>query len=120
MGSARTQHTDIRPGMDVLTLFGLFAVPAMLVFYMLEDRTLGSFLPSPARAPSAQLTASFKVRGRSAWWRLSGPVSPFGAGAQRYTAVRLLEPFSGGGRALVTTSGFGHLERQHFAPIACP
>jgi hypothetical protein len=45
--------------MDVLTLFGLFAVPAMLVFYMLEDRTLGSFLPSPARAPSAQLTASF-------------------------------------------------------------
>jgi hypothetical protein len=25
--------------MDVLTLFGLFAVTAMLVFYMLEDRS---------------------------------------------------------------------------------
>ena len=30
--------------MDALTLFGLFAVSAMLVFYVLEDRSHGSIL----------------------------------------------------------------------------
>jgi hypothetical protein len=31
--------TDWAPGVDVLTLFGLFAVTAMLIFYALEDRS---------------------------------------------------------------------------------
>ena len=58
---------------DALTLFGLFAVAAMLVCYALEDRSPCSFWPSRAPARSALPMAFYRARGRSAWWRRSGP-----------------------------------------------
>ncbi|GAC1554991.1 MAG: hypothetical protein NVS2B5_15260 [Beijerinckiaceae bacterium] len=39
MGNALTRRTDLRPRMDALTLFGFFAVTAMLIFYTLENRS---------------------------------------------------------------------------------
>jgi len=47
---------------DALTLFGLFAITAMLIFYELEDRSPGSFSHSPGRAPSVRSVASCRER----------------------------------------------------------
>jgi hypothetical protein len=54
--------------MDGLTLFGLFAVAAMLVCYALEDRSHWFILAFAA----ARSTDSCKARGRSGWSRRSG------------------------------------------------
>jgi hypothetical protein len=57
--------------LDALTLFGLFAVEAMLVSYALEER-------SPCwrlrlRVRSVLPTAFYKALGRLVWSRQSGP-----------------------------------------------
>jgi hypothetical protein len=63
--------------MDALTLFGLFAVTAMLVFYALEDRSPLFIL---AFAAACGLLRSCKAPGPSASSRRSGPESPSGGG----------------------------------------
>ena len=50
--------------MDGLSLFGLFAVSAMLVFYALEHRSRWFVLALQAHAPSVRCTVFFRVRGR--------------------------------------------------------
>ena len=66
--------------MDILTAFGLFAVSAMLLCYALEDYSPWLVL---AFAGSCALGSTYgfcKVLGRSALWKLSGPLSLCGAG----------------------------------------
>jgi hypothetical protein len=51
--------------MDQLTLFGLLAVTAMLIFYALEDRSPWFIWRSQAHVLSGRFTASYKARGPS-------------------------------------------------------
>src|SRR5258706_7300649 len=67
--------------MDILTTFGLFAVSAMLVCYALEDYSPWFVLAfAGACLRSARPMVFCKALGRSALWKLSGPLSPYGAG----------------------------------------
>ncbi len=58
--------------MDRLTLFGLFAVLAMLISYALENRGSGSYSSLQVPAYWVRLTDSFKARGLSEWWKQCG------------------------------------------------
>jgi hypothetical protein len=61
--------------MDALSLFGLFAVTAMLVAYAPEERSHWFFLAfSPALARLARSADFSRARGRSDWSKRSGPV----------------------------------------------
>jgi hypothetical protein len=62
--------------LDQLTLFGLFAVTAMLVCYALKDRSPWFILALRLRARLGQLTAFFKVHGPLVWSK------PFGLSLQ--------------------------------------
>jgi len=66
--------------MDRLTLFGLFAVTAMLVCYALEERSRWFTLAFAAAVRSDRPTGSSKARGRSDCWRRSGRSSRCGGG----------------------------------------
>src|SRR4051812_46557634 len=120
MGSARTQHTDIRPGMDLLTLFGLFAVTAMLVSYTLEDRSPWFILASPARAPWLSLRLPSRCVAVRPGGGYLGRCRRSALARKETRQSAYLSLFPGAAEPLVTTSGFGHLEGQHFAPIARP
>jgi hypothetical protein len=50
--------------MDGLSLFGLFAVSAMLVFYALEHRSRWFVLAFAGACASDRCTVFFRVRGR--------------------------------------------------------
>lgn len=76
--------------MDRLTLFGLFAVTAMLVCYTLEDRSTWFISPSPMLAVSARPTGFCKAPGHSGWSRRFGHSSPCGAGTLRAALDRPL------------------------------
>ena len=67
--------------MDGLTLFGLAAVTAMLVFYALEDRSAWFVLAFAAAVPWRLSKVSCKARGRSVLWKPSGLPSPCTGGA---------------------------------------
>ena len=58
---------------DALTLFGLFAVSAMLVCYALEDRSPWFVLAFAGACALGSAYGFLQGRGRSAWWRRSGP-----------------------------------------------
>ena len=58
--------------MDSLTLFGLFAVTAMLVCYALEDRHTSFILGFAAHARSDRPMVFFKEHGLSDLLRVSG------------------------------------------------
>lgn len=66
--------------MDSLSLFGLFAVTAMLVCYALEDRDRLFILGFAAACALGRSTDFCKAHGRSGWWKLSGLASRCGAG----------------------------------------
>ncbi len=73
--------------MDRLTLFGLFAVTAMLITYALEPRSPWFIL---AFAGSCALGSAYgfcKVRGRSDSSKASGPWWLFSAGGGRLRKV---------------------------------
>jgi hypothetical protein len=55
--------------MDSLTLFGLLAVTAMLVFYALEDHSTWFVLAFAGACALASSTVSCKAHDRSALWR---------------------------------------------------
>ena len=69
--------------MDALTLFGLFAVSAMLVCYALESRSHWFVLLFAGACALGSSMASFKALGRLGWSRRSGHWSPFAAGSWR-------------------------------------
>jgi hypothetical protein len=52
--------------MDHLTLFGLIAVTAMLVFYALEDRSPWVILAFAVACALGSIYGFYKARGRSA------------------------------------------------------
>jgi hypothetical protein len=63
------------------TIFGLFAVTAMLVFYALEKRSPWFILAFAGACPlGPRLTGFFKALGRSGWSRPSGPSWQLGDG----------------------------------------
>ena len=66
--------------MDALSLFGLFAVTAMVVAYALESRSIGSCWLLREPAFSARSTAFCRARGHSAWWKRYGRQSHSGDG----------------------------------------
>jgi hypothetical protein len=66
--------------MDSLSLFGLFAVTAMLVCYALEDRNRLFILGFAAACALGSIYGFCRAPGRSGWWRRSGPASRCGAG----------------------------------------
>src|SRR5881397_3708782 len=66
--------------MDALSLFGLFAVTAMLVAYALEDRSHW-FTLAFAGACALGSVYGFLQGGRSGWSRRFGPALRCGAGA---------------------------------------
>jgi hypothetical protein len=59
--------------MDALTAFGLFAVTAMLVCYALEDLSPWFVLSFAGHVRSDRPTDFFRVHGRLAWLKRSGP-----------------------------------------------
>jgi len=69
-------------GVDALSLFGLFAVTAMLVFYAVEDRSPWFILAFAVACALGYFMAFCRAHGRSGLWRLFGPASPFGAGEE--------------------------------------
>jgi len=72
--------------MKPLTIFGLFAVAAMLVCYALERRNRWfTHWGSPEHVCSARSTGFFRELGHSASWRASGPSSLSAAGGWRKT-----------------------------------
>jgi hypothetical protein len=93
----------------------------MLVFYKLEDRSPWFIL---AFASACDLGSAYGFL-QGAW--PFGLVEAIWAGvavrrwrAKKHASPAYLSLFPGAAEPLVTTSGFGHVERQHFAPIACP
>jgi len=62
--------------MDALTLFGLFAVTAMLIFYALEDRSMWFILAFAGACAMGRSMASCKALGRSGLSRPYGRVWP--------------------------------------------
>jgi hypothetical protein len=62
--------------MDSLTLFGLLAVTAMLVFYALEDRSAWYILTFAGACALGSIYGSLQGHGRSLWWKPSGHSSP--------------------------------------------
>ena len=58
--------------MDRLTLFGLLAVTAMLVFYALEDRSPWFVLAFAGACAVGSVMDSCRGPGRSAWSKRSG------------------------------------------------
>ena len=80
--------------MDLLTLFGLLAVTAMLVTYALEYWSPWFILAFAGACLLGSPTASYRAPGHSACWRLSGRVWPPGAGGKRPPwPKRSSEPF---------------------------
>jgi hypothetical protein len=63
--------------MDRLTLFGLFAVTAMLVTYALEKRSPWFILAFAFPACVGRPTASCKGHGLSGWWKPLGRCRSF-------------------------------------------
>ena len=59
--------------MDGLTLFGLFAVSAMLLCYALEDRSHWFILAFAVACALGSFTDSCRAPGRSGWSKPSGP-----------------------------------------------
>ena len=74
--------------MNGLTLYGLSAVTLMLVFYALERRSYWFVLASSGPACWHRRTVSCRGPGRSAWSRLSGPLSRYAAGGLNARTVR--------------------------------
>jgi hypothetical protein len=66
--------------MSPLTLFGMLAVSAMLVFYALEDRSRVFVLLFAAACAASSVYGFLQGRGRSASSKSSGRGSPCGAG----------------------------------------
>jgi len=66
--------------MDRLTLFGLFAVTAMLVCYALEGRSHWFILAFAGACALGSIYGFCKAPGHSGWSRLFGPGSRCGAG----------------------------------------
>src|ERR1039458_3697194 len=79
--------------MTPLTIFGLFAVTAMLVCYALEERSRWSFWPSPELAPSAHSTVFCREPGHSDWSRPSGLWLRYGGGRRRHAQSDLAAAF---------------------------
>jgi hypothetical protein len=77
--------------MDALTLFGLFAVTVMLVFYALEPKSPRFILAFAGACLLASLYGFIRARGRSGSSRPSGRRSPFKSGARRSTPRPTLE-----------------------------
>jgi len=71
--------------MDSLTIFGLLAVTAMLIFYALEDRNPlpCTFFALQALAHSVRSMAFFKAHGRSKSSKLFGRPSRCDSGGQK-------------------------------------
>ena len=59
--------------MDALSLFGLFAVTAMLVAYALEDRSHWFILAFAGACALGSVYGFCRAPGRSGWSRQSGP-----------------------------------------------
>jgi hypothetical protein len=57
---------------DRLTLFGVFAVTAMLVFYALEDQSQWFILAFAAACGTASIYGFLQGLGRSGWWKRCG------------------------------------------------
>jgi hypothetical protein len=66
--------------MDRLTIFGLFAVTAMLVCYALEKRNKSFILAFAGSCLLGSAYGFMQALGHLAWWRQFGPVSQYGAG----------------------------------------
>ena len=79
--------------MDLLTVFGLFAVTAMLVTYALEDRSPWFILAFAFACLLGSAYGSCREPGLLVFWRQFGPVSQAIGGVSalignRYIAVR--------------------------------
>ena len=66
--------------MDALSLFGLFAVTAMLMAYALEDRSHWFILAFAGACALGSIYGFLQGPGRSGWSSRSGPVLHCGAG----------------------------------------
>ena len=71
--------------MDRLTLFGLFAVTAMLVCYAFEDRSRWFVLGFAVACALGSIYGFLQGLGPLDWWRLSGVSSRCDGGGCEWT-----------------------------------
>ena len=102
--------------MDALSLFGLFAVTAMLVQYALQDLATGSSCRG-ACALAISMMASCRAR-CSDWWRRSVPASRCGAGMPGGDNLAIAA--QAGGEALQGAVSVGVRRERSVSTLAAP